>query len=66
MDQSAKSTISMKEQATTLGISPNKTFDLVRLPDFPNIHLGGRWLFPIHAMERWLAQPNEQERNCPC
>lgn len=65
MNQSQKLTISVKELAAALGISPSKAYHLVRRSDFPSIHLGGRWLIPIYALERWLVQQSEQQWNCP-
>lgn len=60
METPPKLTMSVKELAAALSISPSKAYELVRRADFPSIHLGGRWIIPIQALERWLAQQSDQ------
>ena len=57
-----KSTMSVQELAARLGISLPKAYELVKEPDFPAIHVGGRILIPVEAFREWLViASNKQE-----
>ncbi len=49
-----KSTISVQELSSQLGISLPKTYELVKRPGFPVIHIGTRILIPVDAFKEWL------------
>lgn len=49
-----KTTMSVAELATMLGISMPKAYELVKQPGFPVIHIGARILIPIEAFKEWL------------
>lgn len=50
-----KTTISVQEMATEMGISLPKSYALVKEPDFPTIHVGNRILIPVEAFHEWLV-----------
>ena len=49
-----KSTISVQELSSQLGISLPKTYELVKRLGFPVIHIGTRILIPVDAFKEWL------------
>ncbi len=57
-----KLTMNVNELAQTLGISLSKAYQLVRQSDFPSVHLGGRWIVPVAALEDWLMKQAQNER----
>ncbi len=51
--------LTVKETSRVLGLSLTKTYELVRLPGFPAIHVDRRILVPKAALELWLRHPPE-------
>lgn len=49
------------EVAVLLGISPDKTYELVRANRLPHKRLGRRIIIPLVALEQWLSQPDTWE-----
>lgn len=49
-----KTTMSVQELATMLGISLPKAYELVKQPGFPMLRIGGRILVPVDAFREWL------------
>ncbi len=56
-----KLTLTVMETARTLNISKNVAYALMRKPGFPSIRVGGRWIVPVAALERWLAEQAEEK-----
>lgn len=50
-----KSTISVQELSSMLGISLPKAYELVKKPGFPVIRIGTRYLIPVEAFKEWLT-----------
>ena len=50
-----KTTMSVQELATMLGISLPKAYDLAKQTGFPVIRIGARILVPIDAFKEWLT-----------
>lgn len=50
-----KTTMSVQELATQLGVSLPKAYELVKQPGFPVIRVGTRILIPIDAFREWLV-----------
>ncbi len=57
-----KTTISVQELASELGISMTKAYELVRREDFPVIRIGKRILIPVEILNEWLRR--EAENGC--
>lgn len=51
-----KSTISVQELSSALGISIRKAYELVRREDFPVIRIGKRILVPVELLDEWLRR----------
>lgn len=51
-----KSTISVRELSSALGISIRKAYELVRREDFPVIRIGKRILVPVELLDEWLRR----------
>lgn len=49
-----KTTLSVQELATCLGVSLPVAYELVRRPDFPSLRIGARILIPVDAFQAWL------------
>lgn len=50
-----KTTMSVKELSSQLGISLPKAYELVKTPGFPVIRIGTRILIPVDAFKEWLV-----------
>lgn len=49
-----KTTLSVQELSSQMGISLPKAYELVKSPDFPTIRIGTRILIPVDAYKEWL------------
>ncbi|SFX65913.1 transcriptional regulator, AlpA family [Thermoactinomyces sp. DSM 45891] len=49
-------TYNAKEVAKILGISRSMTYELLRNPNFPVLHIGKRKVVPKHKLEQWIDQ----------
>lgn len=49
-----KTTMSVQELSSQMGISLPKAYELVKSPGFPTIRIGTRILIPIDAFREWL------------
>ena len=49
-----KTTMSVQELSSQMGISLPKAYELVKTPGFPTIRIGTRILIPIEAFREWL------------
>ena len=57
-----KTTMSVQELSSQMGISLPKAYELVKTPGFPSIRIGTRILIPIDAFREWLViTSNRQE-----
>ncbi len=57
-----KTTMSVQELSSQMGISLPKAYELVKMPGFPSIRIGTRILIPIEAFREWLViASNKQE-----
>ena len=48
-----KSTMSVQELSSHMGISLPKAYELVKAPGFPTIKVGTRILIPIEGFNEW-------------
>ena len=56
-----KTTMSVQDLATQLGVSLPKAYELVKQPGFPVIRVGTRILIPIDAFREWLVITSNKE-----
>jgi len=56
-----KTTMSVQELSTQMGISLPKAYELVKTPGFPSIRIGTRILIPIDAFREWLVITSNKE-----
>lgn len=56
-----KTTRSVQELSTQMGISLPKAYELVKTPGFPSIRIGTRILIPIDAFREWLVITSNKE-----
>ena len=56
-----KTTMSMQELSSQMGISLPKAYELVKTPGFPSIRIGTRILIPIDAFREWLVITSNKE-----
>lgn len=57
-----KTTMSVQELSSQLGISLPKAYELVKSDGFPSIRIGTRILIPVDAFREWLViTSNKQE-----
>ncbi len=56
-----KTTMSVQELASNLGVSLPKAYELVKQPGFPVIHVGSRILIPVDAFREWLVITSNKE-----
>jgi len=57
-----RTTMSVQELSSQMGISLPKAYELVKTPGFPSIRVGTRILIPIEAYHEWLViNSNRQE-----
>ena len=54
-----KSTMSVQELSSRMGISLPKAYALVKEPGFPVIRIGTRILIPVEGFHRWLKEKSE-------
>ena len=54
--QMEKSTMSVQELSSRMGISLPKAYALVKEPGFPVIRIGTRILIPVDAYKAWLIK----------
>ena len=57
-----KTTMSVQELSSQMGISLPKAYELVRTPGFPSIRIGTRILIPIDAFREWLVITSNQQK----
>ena len=57
----SKSTMSVQELSSQMGISLPKAYELVKQPGFPVLHIGTRILIPVDAFNKWLNNQAEQK-----
>ena len=55
-----KSTMSVQEPSSHMGISLPKAYELVKEPGFPIIKVGTRILIPIEGFNEWLKKKYEE------
>jgi len=51
-----KTTMSVQELSSRMGISLPKAYELVKMPGFPTIRIGTRILVPVDAYKQWLIK----------
>ncbi len=57
-----RTTMSVQELSSQMGISLPKAYELVKMPGFPSIRIGTRILIPVDAFHEWLViASNKQE-----
>lgn len=54
-----RTTLSVKETAVFLGVSPKTIYKMAREKQIPFVKIGRRVLFKIDSLERWLAKQEE-------
>ena len=57
-----KTTMSVQELSSQMGISPPKAYELVKTPGFPSIRIGTRILIPIDAFREWLVITSNRQK----
>ena len=57
----SKSTMSVQELSSQMGISLPKAYELVKQQGFPVLHTGTRILIPVDAFNKWLNNQAEQK-----
>lgn len=55
-EQMEKTTMSVQELSSQMGISLPKAYQLVKSPGFPTIRIGTRILVPVDAYKEWLLK----------
>jgi excisionase family DNA binding protein len=56
-----KTTMSVQELSSQMGISLPKAYELVKTQGFPSIRIGTRILIPIDAFREWLVITSNKE-----
>jgi excisionase family DNA binding protein len=56
-----KTTMSVQELSTQMGISLPKAYELVKTPGFPTIKVGTRILIPVEAYREWLLRKSAKD-----
>ena len=51
-----RTTMSVQELSSQMGISLPKAYELVKTPGFPTLRIGTRILIPIDAYKEWLMK----------
>lgn len=59
-DCTRKLTVSAKEAAVMLGISPRTLWGLTNASQVPHVKVGRRVLYPVEALEEWVRQRAER------
>ena len=57
-----KTTMSVQELSSQMGISLPKAYELVKTPGFPSIRIGARILIPIDAFREWLVITSNRQK----
>lgn len=57
-----KTTMSVQELSSQMGISLPKAYELVKTPGFPSIRIGTRILIPIDAFREWLVITSNKQK----
>ena len=60
-----KTTLSVQELASSLGISLPVAYELVKRPDFPSLRIGARILVPVDSFQDWLNRQTNTGRDEP-
>ena len=55
-----KSTMSVQELSTQMGISLPKAYELVKTEGFPAMRIGTRILISVEGFRKWLAEQTEK------
>ena len=55
-----KTTTSVQELSSQMGISLPKAYELVKTPGFPAIRIGTRILIPVEGFRKWLVEQTER------
>ena len=55
-----KITYSVKEAAEALGVGTNQVYDLVKVPGFPVIRIGKRYLISKDGLREWIQAQIER------
>ena len=56
-----KTTMSVQELSSQMGISLPKAYELVKTLGFPSIRIGTRILIPMDAFREWLVITSNKE-----
>ncbi|NLN84455.1 MAG: helix-turn-helix domain-containing protein [Firmicutes bacterium] len=56
MDAQNKLALSIPQAADALGLSETFTRQLVYSGELPAVKVGRRWIVPVNALDRWLAE----------
>lgn len=56
-----KTTMSVQELSSLMGISLPKAYELTKVPGFPVIRIGTRILIPVDAYKEWLVKESMQK-----
>ena len=51
-----KTTMSVQELSSQMGISLAKAYELAKTPGFPTLRIGTRILIPVDAYKAWLTE----------
>lgn len=54
MEMSEKLALNVTEAAKLMGVSRTTMYQIMRMKDFPAVHLGGRILISRAGLQRWL------------
>ena len=54
-----KSTISVQELSSYMGMSLAKAYELAKQPGFPVLRIGTRFLIPVDSFNTWLNRKIE-------
>ncbi len=57
-----KTTMSVQELSSQMGISLPKAYELVKVPGFPTIRIGTRILIPVEAFREWLIMTSRGQK----
>lgn len=55
-----KSTLSVQELSSQMGISLPKAYELVKSKGFPTIRIGKRILVPVEGFHKWLKEKSKE------
>jgi len=60
MSEIQAETLTVREVAQKLRIGLNQSYEAVRRGDIPAIRIGGRYVIPVKAFEKWLASGGDK------